>query len=117
MQSPKKIYGFYNSKEVELKSELPSLSSEMARVPGMDKGSIRFPVLTQNPTKIGANMLKDGKAAEENLNTVVAGGLNVSKLSSLNPSELFRLAAELGLAIEPVPSSSHEDLRINRYIE
>jgi len=62
-------------------------------------------------------MEKDGKAAEENVNTLVADGLNVSKLSSLNPSELFRLAAELGLAIEPVPSSSREELRLNRYIE
>jgi len=62
-------------------------------------------------------MVNDGKAAEETVNTLVADGLNVSKLSSLNPSELFRLAAELGLAIEPVPSSSPEDLRLNRYIE
>ena len=62
-------------------------------------------------------MEKDAKAAEEKVNTLVADGLNVSKLSSLNPSELFRLAAELGLAIEPVPSSSPEDLRVNRYIE
>ena len=83
----------------------------------MDKGCIRFPVLTQYPTKIGASMEKYGKAAEENVNTLVAYGLNVSKLSSLNPRDLFRLAAELGLAIEPVPSSSPEDLRLNRYIE
>ena len=62
-------------------------------------------------------MVNDGKAAEETVNTLVADGLNVSKLSSLNPSELFRLAAELGLAIEPVPSSCPEDLRLNRYIE
>jgi hypothetical protein len=62
-------------------------------------------------------MVTDGKAAEETVNTLVADGLNVSKLSAMNPSELFRLAAELGLAIEPVPSSSLEDLRLNRYIE
>jgi hypothetical protein len=62
-------------------------------------------------------METDGKAAEENGNTLVADGLTVSKLSSLNPSELFRLAAEVGLAIEPMPSSSREDLRLNRYIE
>jgi hypothetical protein len=62
-------------------------------------------------------MEKYGMAAEENVNTLVADGLNLSKLSSLNPSELFRLAAELGLAIEPVPSSPQEELRLNRYIE
>ena len=62
-------------------------------------------------------MVTDGKAAEETVNTLVADGLNVSKLSAMNPSELFRLAAELGLAIEPVPRSSLEDLLLNRYIE
>jgi len=62
-------------------------------------------------------MVNDGKAAEETVNTLVADGLNVSKLSAMNPSELFRLAAELGLAIEPVPSSSPEDLLLNRYVE
>jgi hypothetical protein len=84
----------------------------------MDKGSTRFPVLTQYPTKIGeGRMEKYGKAAEETVSPVVADGLNVSKLSAMNPSELFRLAAELGLAIEPLPSSSTEDLRLSRYIE
>ena len=62
-------------------------------------------------------MVTDGKAAEETVNTLVADRVNVSKLSAMNPSELFRLAAEVGLAIEPVPSSSLEDLRLNRYIE
>ena len=62
-------------------------------------------------------MEKYGKAAEENVNTLVSDGLNVSKLTAMNPSDLFRLAAELGLVIEPVPSSSPEDLRLNRYIE
>jgi hypothetical protein len=62
-------------------------------------------------------MEKDGKAAEETISPVMAAGLNVSKLSAMNASELFRLAAELGLAIEPVPSSSTEDLRLSRYIE
>ena len=62
-------------------------------------------------------MVNDGKAAEETVNTLVADGLNVSKLSAMNPSELFRLAAELGLAIEPVPSASPEDLLLNRYVE
>jgi hypothetical protein len=62
-------------------------------------------------------MVKDGKAAEEIVNTLVADGLNASKLTEMNPSELFRLAAELGLAIEPVPSSSPEDLLLNRYVE
>ena len=84
----------------------------------MDDGFIRFPVLTQYPTKLGqGSMEKYGKAAEENVNTLVADGLNVTKLSAMNPSELFRLAAELGLAIEPLPSSSPEDLRLKRYIE
>jgi hypothetical protein len=62
-------------------------------------------------------MEKDGKAAEESVSPAVTDGLNVSKLSAMNPSELFRLAAELGLAIESVPSSSTEDLRLIRYIE
>jgi hypothetical protein len=62
-------------------------------------------------------MVKDGKAAEENVNTIVADGLNIAKLSAMNTSELFRLAAELGLAIEPVPSPSTEDLRLKRYVE
>jgi hypothetical protein len=62
-------------------------------------------------------MEKDGKAAEETINPVVAERLNVSELSAMNPSELFRLAAELGLAIEPLPSSSTEDLPLSRYIE
>ena len=62
-------------------------------------------------------MEKYGKAAEVTVNTLVTDGLNVSKLSAMKPGELFRLAAELGLVIEPVPSSSPEDLRLNRYIE
>ena len=62
-------------------------------------------------------MVTDGKAAEETVNPLVADRLNVSKLSAMNPSELFRLAAELGLAIKPVPSSSLEDLRLSRYVE
>ena len=78
---------------------------------------MRFPVLTQYPTREGKVMVTDGKAAEETVNTLVADRLNVSKLCAMNPSELFRLAAEVGLAIEPVPSSSLEDLRLNRYIE
>lgn len=78
---------------------------------------MRFPVLTQYPTREGKVMVTDGKAAEETVNTLVADRVNVSKLSAMNPSELFRLAAEVGLAIEPVPSSSLEDLRLNRYIE
>jgi hypothetical protein len=62
-------------------------------------------------------MEKDGKAAEETVSPAVADGLNVSELSAMNPSELFRLAAELGLAIQPFPSSSTEELRLSRYIE
>jgi hypothetical protein len=62
-------------------------------------------------------MVEDGKAAEQTVNKLVVDGLNASKLIEMNPGELFRLAAELGLAIEPVPSSSPEDLLLNRYIE
>jgi hypothetical protein len=83
----------------------------------MGDGFIRFPVLTQYPTKIGVSMAKDAKAAEETDNTLVADRLNVSKLSAMNASELFRLAAELGLPIESVPNPSIEDLRFKRYIE
>ena len=85
----------------------------------MGKGSIEFSVLTQYPIQLGGqgSMVKEGKAAEETVATLVADGLNVSKLSAMNPSELFRLAAELGLAIEPVPSPPAQDLRLIRYIE
>ena len=62
-------------------------------------------------------MAKDAKAAEETVNTLVADRLKVSKLSAMNASELFRLAAELGLPIESVPNPSIEDLRLKRYIE
>jgi hypothetical protein len=62
-------------------------------------------------------MVKEGRAAEEAVTTIAADGLNVSKLSAMNPSELFRLAAELGLAIEPAPSPITQDQRLNRYIE
>ena len=88
----------------------------MARAPRWIKVH-EVPVLTQYPTREGKVMVTDGKAAEETVNTLVADRLSVSKLSAMNPSELFRLAAEVGLAIEPVPSSSLEDLRLNRYIE
>jgi hypothetical protein len=84
----------------------------------MGKGFIEFPVLTQYPIQLGqGSMVKEGKAAEKTVATLVADGLNVSKLSAMNPSELFRLAAELGLAIEPVPSPLAQDLRLIRYIE
>ncbi|MBV8277403.1 MAG: hypothetical protein JO170_19380 [Verrucomicrobia bacterium] len=62
-------------------------------------------------------MEKDGRTAEGTVTTLGGDGLNVSKLSAINPSQLFRLAAELGLAIEPVPRPSTEDLLLNRYIE
>jgi hypothetical protein len=62
-------------------------------------------------------MVKEGIAAEETVATLVAGGLNVAKLSAMNPSELFRLAAELDLAIEPVQSPPTQDLPLRRYIE
>jgi hypothetical protein len=62
-------------------------------------------------------MVKEGRAAEETATTIVAEGVSVSQLSAMNPSELFRLAAELGLAIESMPSPPIQDLRLNRYIE
>ena len=93
----------------------------MARAARWIKDPSGSPVLTQLSSKHRGgkqgSMAKDGKAAEETVSAVVADGLNVSTLSRMNPGELFRLAAELGLAIEPVPSSSQEELRLNRYIE
>ena len=62
-------------------------------------------------------MQKEVSAVEETVTTFVEDGLNASHLSVMNPSELFRLAAELGLAIETMPSSSNQELRLNRYIE
>jgi hypothetical protein len=62
-------------------------------------------------------MQKEVSAVEETVTTFVEDGLNASQLSAMNPSELFRLAAELGLAIEPMPSSSSQELRLIRYIE
>ena len=62
-------------------------------------------------------MAKDAKAAEETVNILVADRLNVSTLSAMNASELFRLAAEFGLPIESVPNPPIEDLRLKRYIE
>jgi hypothetical protein len=84
----------------------------------MGEGLIWLPVLKQYPTKKGqGSMVKEGNAAEETATTLVADGVSVSQLSAMNPSELFRLAAELGLAIEPVPSPPIQDLRLNRYVE
>jgi hypothetical protein len=62
-------------------------------------------------------MANEGKAAEEIVSTTVADVARVSQLSAMNPGELFRLAAELGLAIESMPSPRIQDLRLNRYIE
>ena len=62
-------------------------------------------------------MEKEVSAVDETVTTFVGDGLNASQLSTMNPSELFRLAAELGLAIETMPSSSSQELRLNRYIE
>jgi hypothetical protein len=62
-------------------------------------------------------MVKEGKAAEETATTLVVDSVSVSQLSAMNPSELFRLAAELGLAIEPMRSPPTQDLRLNRYVE
>jgi hypothetical protein len=62
-------------------------------------------------------MEKEVRAVDGTVTTFVEDGLNASQLSTMNPSELFRLAAELGLAIETMPSSSSQELRLNRYIE
>ena len=62
-------------------------------------------------------MEKEVRAVEETVTTFVGDGLNVSQLSAMNPSKLFRMAAELGLAIETVPSSSSQEFRLIRYIE
>ena len=62
-------------------------------------------------------MEKEGSATDETVNMIKDDGPNLSKLTAMNPSELFRLAAELGLAIESVPSSTSHELRLNRYIE
>jgi hypothetical protein len=64
-------------------------------------------------------MEKEVRAVEGTVTASVEDGLNASQLSTMNPSELFRLAAELGfgLAIETMPSSSSQELRLNRYIE
>ncbi len=62
-------------------------------------------------------MQKEVSAVEETVTTFVEDGLNASQLSAMNPSELFRMAAELGLAIETMPSSSNQELRLIRYIE
>ena len=62
-------------------------------------------------------MEKEVRAVEETVTTFVEDGLNVSQLSAMDPSKLFRMAAELGLGIETTPSSSSDELRLNRYIE
>jgi hypothetical protein len=62
-------------------------------------------------------MEKEVRAVEETASTFVEDGLNVSQLSAMNPSKLFRMAAELGLAIETMPSSSNQEFRLIRYIE
>jgi hypothetical protein len=85
----------------------------------MGKGSIGFQVQAVNALNWGGKgrMQKEVSAVEETVTTFVEDGLNASQLSAMNPSELFRLAAELGLAIETMPSSSSQELRLNRYIE
>jgi hypothetical protein len=62
-------------------------------------------------------MAKEGPATDETVKMLKDDGLNPSTLTAMNPSELFRLAAELGLAIEAVPSSGNQELRLMRYIE
>ena len=85
----------------------------------MGKGFIGLPG-SGSKLKFGGQgkMEKEVKAVEETVTTFVGDGLNVSQLSAMNPSKLFRMAAELGLAIETMPpSSSSQELRLNRYIE
>jgi hypothetical protein len=62
-------------------------------------------------------MANEGQPADQAIKTFDDDRVNVSKLSAMNPSELFRLAAELGLTIRAVPSSSGQDLRLTRYVE
>ena len=62
-------------------------------------------------------MEKEVRAVDETVTTFVEDGLNVSQLSAMNPSKVFRMAAELGLAIETMPSSSSQEFRLIRYIE
>ncbi|HEX4201731.1 MAG TPA: hypothetical protein VHY59_09460 [Chthoniobacterales bacterium] len=62
-------------------------------------------------------MEKEVRAVEETVSTFVEDGLNVSQLSAMDPSKLFRMAAELGLTIETMPSSSSQEFRLIRYIE
>ena len=84
----------------------------------MGKGFIGFQVQAVNASNWGqGRMEKEVRAVAETVTTFVADGLNASKLSALNPSEVFRLAAELGLAIETMPSSPSQESRLNRYVE
>jgi hypothetical protein len=62
-------------------------------------------------------MENEVRAVEETVTTFVEDGLNASQLSAMNTSKLFRMAAELGLAVETMPSSSSHELRLIRYIE
>ncbi len=65
----------------------------------------------------GQEMENEVRAVEETVTTFVEDGLNASQLSAMNPSKLFRMAAELGLAVETMPSSSSQEFRLIRYIE
>jgi hypothetical protein len=62
-------------------------------------------------------MVEEGKAADQAVDALVDDGLSASTLSSMNPSELFRLAAELGSTNEAPPSCAVHGLRLNRFIE
>lgn len=62
-------------------------------------------------------MANEGQPADRAVKTFDDGRVNVSRLSALNPSELFRLAAELGLTTRAVPSSAGQHLRLTRYVE
>jgi hypothetical protein len=101
-----------------LKFERPTLSSGVTRSSD-GQGVHRLPGPGSKRIKLGGKgrMQKEVSAVEETVTTFVEDGLNASQLSAMNPSELFRLAAELGLAIETMPSSSSQELRLNRYIE
>jgi hypothetical protein len=84
----------------------------------MGKGFIGFRVQAVTALNWGVKeMEKEVRAVDETVTTFVEDGLNASQLSTMNPSELFRLAAELRLAIETMPSSSSQEFRLKRYIE
>jgi hypothetical protein len=84
----------------------------------MGKGFIGLPGSGSKLTLGGqGKMENEVRAVEETVTTFVEDGLNASQLSAMNPSKLFRMAAELGVAVETMPSSSSQEFRLIRYIE